>query len=146
MEHNEVNALLERWAKKAANETSGRKLVLHTEPEPERGRTLLLPGKGGGRRMRLTWWSVAAAACIAAAVVVGTAIFTPPALPDTTVICMVNGKQVTDPASIEQYTREAFRLADENLRRPGATFTSMLDDGPTMTRVAEMLNELTNNQ
>jgi anti-sigma-K factor RskA len=145
MEHKEVNALIERWAKKSAAERSDRKLVLHTEAATVAADS----ATQNSSRLRFMRWSVrsiVAAASIAAAIVAGALIFTTPE-PEAPVICMVNGKRITDPAQVEQYTREAFELADENLRRPGATFTSMLDDdGPTMARVAEMLNELTKNQ
>ena len=148
MEHKEVNALMERWAEKAAAERSGRKLILHTEvgtPTADRA-TQNTPTVATSRSLRLRRWSWAAAS-IAAAVVVGAAIFTTPAPePASPVICTVNGKLVTDPASIEQYTREALELADENLRRPGVILAQTLVDDLTTTRVGEMLNELTNNR
>ncbi len=59
------------------------------------------------------------------------------------VTCTVNGERVTDPARIEQHTREALQLADEILQIPFATLVSILNDSPAITRVGEMLNELT---
>ncbi len=129
---------MKRWAEKAAEERSDRKLVLHTDNE-----SVPFPQ----RKRRPGMWSWAAAASVAAAIVVGVAVFVDPAPePEAPVICTVNGERITDPARIEQYTREALEIADENLRRPGAILASSLGDDLTTTRVGEMLNELINNR
>ncbi len=148
MEHDEVSALMERWAAKAAAERSGRKLVLHTEaagtPAADLATRNINPLRVT-RRRRMARWSIAAS--IAAAMMVGITVFvTPETGASAPVVCMVNGKRVTDPARIEQYTLEALQLVEENLRRPGVILSSNLGEDPAMTRVGEMLNELTNNQ
>lgn len=121
----------------SADERSHRKLILHTEPA---GRTAVAAPRSGHRPLRR--WMAAASAVAAAVIVAMVAIFSPvPASPDS-IVCVVNGVRITDPDQISAYTREAFRIADDNLRKPGEALSSELSSDPAMTRVGEMLNEL----
>ncbi len=134
---------------RAAGERSRRNLVLHTPSAGERATK-----QRATKRHSLAGWTIAAASAAAAvaAIVVAVAVFTPagsgPGAESHSgdIVCLVNGERITDPDRIEAYTREALRLANDNLRRPGQSLSSELGGDPAMVRVGEMLNELIKNQ
>ncbi len=126
----------------AAGERSHRRLILHTEPNRPGG---ILTGSVASRRPLRRWIAGAAAAVVAIAVVT-TLIFAPERASRGDILCVVNGVQITDPGQIAAYTREAFEIANDNLRKPGETLSSELGADPAFERVGEMLNELAKNQ
>jgi hypothetical protein len=120
---------------------SPRKLILHTEPEPVARRVSLLRRGFAGRSS--TRWSVAAA--VAAAAIVGTVLLITPerAVPESDIVCMVNGVRITDPTAIDAYTRRALEMVNDNLQKPASAVESELTGNPALTRAARVLNSIT---
>jgi hypothetical protein len=123
----------------AAGERSHRKLVLHTEPAKQSAPLLK-------RSHPLRRW-VAVASAAAAVVIAMVVIFTPAErAPQSDILCVVNGVQITDPDMIALHTREALKIADDNMQLPRRAISAEFASDPAMARVGEMLNELSKNQ
>jgi hypothetical protein len=59
------------------------------------------------------------------------------------IVCVVDGVRITDPRQIEQYTREAIGIVNDNLERTSLAVASRLGSPPAMARIGEMIDQLT---
>jgi hypothetical protein len=144
----------------ARGERSHRKLVLHTEPAARQKGTAEFKGIATRRPLRRLIAAGTAAAAVAAVVVIALWVapqrtpesddFAMYVAPEHTsngdIECVVNGVRITDQDEIAAYTREALKIANDNLRKPSRALSSELGNETALVRVGEMLNELSKNR